>query len=101
MAISLRPPSKEHWNIESDLILTLMMDTYQRWLEAKRADQDPEQESAGAQASPRETPVPKEAPLAIASGSKAASPTETTHQGERYWRPCSASLNAFMPSASG
>ena len=42
IAISLRPPSKEHWNINSNLILTLTMDTYQRWLEAKRAGQDPE-----------------------------------------------------------
>ena len=83
MVISLRPPSNEHWNIESDLILPFTMNTYQRQLEAKRADQDPEQESAGAEASPRETPVPKEAPLAIAGSSKAASPTETTRQGER------------------
>ena len=83
MAISLRPPSKEHWNIESDLILPLMMDTYQRWLEAKRADQDPERESVGAEVSPREIPVPKEAPLAIASSSKAASPMENSCQGER------------------
>ena len=83
MAISLRPPSKEHWNIESDLILPLTMDTYQWRLEAKRADQDPERESVGAEVSPRETPVPEEAPLAIASSSKAASPTETTRQGKR------------------
>ena len=83
MAISLRPPSTEHWNIESDLILTLTMDTYQWQLEAKRADQDPERESAGAEASPREMPAPKEAPLAIAGGSKAVSPPETTHQRER------------------
>ena len=84
MAIPLRPPSSEHWNIESDLMLMLMtMDTYQRWLEAKRADQDPERESAEAEPSPRETPVPEEASLAIASSSKAASPMETTRQGER------------------
>ena len=83
MSISLRLPFKEHWNIESNLILTLMMDTYQRRLEAKRADQGPEWESAGAEASPREAPVPEEAPLAIASGSKAASPMETTRQEER------------------
>ena len=83
MVISLRPPSKEHWNIESDLILPLTKDTYQRRLEAKRADQDPERESVGAGASPREMPVPEEAPLAIAGSSKTASPTETTHQGER------------------
>ena len=42
MSINLRPPSRAHWNIESDLILTLTMDTYQRQLEAKRSDQDPE-----------------------------------------------------------
>ena len=83
IAISLRTPSKEHWNIDSDLILTLMMDTHQRWLEAKRAGQDPEQESAGAESSPRKTPVPGEAPLAIAGSSKAVSPSETTHQGEK------------------
>ena len=83
IVISLRPPSKEHWNIDSNFILTLMMDTHQRQLEAKRDDQDPERESVGAEASLREMPVPEEAPLAIASSSKAASPTETTHQGER------------------
>ena len=83
MAIPLRPPSSEHWNIESDLILPLMKDTYQRWLEAKRADQDPELESAVAKASPRETPVPEEAPLAIAGSSQAVFPTETTRQGEK------------------
>ena len=83
MSINLRPPSCVHWNIESNLILTLMMDTYQRQLEAKRADQDPEWESAGAEASPKEMPVPEKAPQVVASGSKAASPTETTRQGER------------------
>ena len=57
---------------------------YQWWLEVKRAEQDPERESAGAEASPKEMPVPAKAPQAVASGSKAVSPTETTHQGERY-----------------
>ena len=83
MAIPLRPPSSEHWNIESNLILTITMDTYQRRLEAKRAAHDPEWESVGAEESPREMPVPGGAPLAIASSSKAASPTETTRQGEK------------------
>ena len=83
MAIPLRPPSSEHWNIESNLILPLTKDTYQRQLEAKRAGQDPEWESAGAEVSPRESPVPEGAPLAIAGSSKAASMTETTHQGEK------------------
>ena len=83
MSINLRPPCRAHWNIKSNVILTLMMDTYQRRLEAKRADQDPERESAGAEASPKETPVPEKAPHAVASGSKAASPMEIAHQGER------------------
>ena len=59
------------------------MDTYQWRREAKRAEQDPEQESTGAEASPKEAPVPEKAPQVEASGSKAASPTETTCQGER------------------
>ena len=83
IAIPLRPPFKEHWNIDSNLILSLMMDTYQRQLEAKRAGQDPERGSAGAESSPGETPVPEGAPLAIAGSSQAASPMETTHQGEK------------------
>ena len=83
MSINLGPPSRVHWNIESNLILTLTMDTYQWRLEAKRVDQDPEWESAGAEVSPKEMPVPEKAPQAVASGSRAASPTETTHQGER------------------
>ena len=83
IVVSLRPPSKEHWNIDSNLILTLTMDTYQRRLEAKRAGQDPERRSAGAESSLREMPVPEGAPLAIAGSSQAASPTETTRQGEK------------------
>ena len=83
MSINLRPPSSEHWNIESDLILTLTMETYKHRREAKRVEQDPERESAGAEVSPKETPVPEKAPQAVAGGRKAASPMETTHQGER------------------
>ena len=60
-----------------------MMDTNRRWLEAKRATPDPERESAGAEESPRETPVPEGAPPAIAGSSKAASPMETTCQEEK------------------
>ena len=83
MSINLRPPSSEYWNIDSDLILTLTIDTYRRRLEAKWAEQDPEGESAGAEASPKEAPAPEKAPQVVAGGSKATSPTETTHQGER------------------
>ena len=83
MSINLGPPSSEHWNIDSDLILTLTIDTYKQRREAKWAEQDPEGESVGAEASPKEAPAPKKAPQVVAGGSKATSPTETTHQGER------------------
>ena len=83
MSISLWPPSSEHWNIDSDLILPLTIDTYQWRREAKWVEQDPEQESAGAEASPKEVPDPEKAPQVEAGGSKVASPTETTRQGER------------------
>ena len=64
-------------------MFTITVDTNRRRLEAKRAAQDPERESAGAEESPREMPVPDGAPPAIAGSSKAASPMETTHQGEK------------------
>ena len=59
------------------------METYKQRREAKRAEQDPGRESAGAEASPKEMPVPEKAPQAVTHGSKAASPMESTHQGER------------------
>ena len=100
MSINLRPPSLEHWNIESDLILTLMMDTYQRRREAKRAEQDPEWESAGAEASPKEMPVPEKA-LRLWLVAARLHPQQRPHTREKeIWRPRSASSNAFMPSAS-
>ena len=83
MAINLRPPSSDHWNIVSDLVLPLTVDKYKQWREAKRVEQNPEGESAGAEVSPKEAPAPGKAPQVVAGGSKAASPTETTHQGER------------------
>ena len=46
-------------------------------------EQDPEGESAGAEGSPKEAPAPGKAPQVVAGGSRAAFPTETTHQGER------------------
>ena len=83
MAINLRPPSSNHWNIVFDLILPLTVDKYKQWCEAKWVEQDPEGESAGAEGSPKEAPAPGKAPRVVVGGSKAASPTETTHRGER------------------
>ena len=78
MAINLRPPSSNDWNIVSDLVLPLTVDTYRQWREAKRAEQDPEGESVGAEGSPKEAPAPGKTPPVVAGGSKAAFPTETT-----------------------
>ena len=83
VGIPLRPPSSRHWNIESNLIFTIVMDTHQRQREAKRAGQDEEQESAGAEESPREMPAPEGASMATAGSSQAVSLTETTHQEEK------------------
>ena len=83
MAINLGPPSSDHWNIVSDLVLPLTVDKYKQQREAKRVEQDPEGESVEAEGSPKEEPAPRKAPQFVAGGSKAASPTETTHQGER------------------
>ena len=70
MSINLRPPSSEHWNINSDLILTLTINTYKRWHEAKRVEQDPEGESTGAEASLKEVPAPEKAPQVVAGGNR-------------------------------
>ena len=83
LVINLRPPSNDHWNIASDLICPLTVDMFRQQREAKCAEQDPEGESVGAGGSPKETPAPGKAPQVAASGSRAAFPTETTHQGER------------------
>ena len=83
MAINLRLPSSNHWNIASDLVLPLTVDTFRQQREAKCAEQDLEGESAGAEVSPKEAPAPGKAPQVVAGGSRAVFPTETTHQGER------------------
>ena len=99
MLINLRPPSRVHWNIESDLILTLTMDTYQRWLEAKRADQDPERESAGAEASPKEMPVPAKAPQA---GGDLSNTVKLQPQGMRdHPHPRNRATRGVQPNCAG
>ena len=80
VAIPLRSPSSRHCNIDSDLSFTIAVDTHHRRYEAKKTGQDPQQEFAGAEESPRQAPAPKGVSLAIAGSSQAASPTETAHQ---------------------
>ena len=83
MVINLRPPSRDHWNIISDLILPMTIDMFRQRHEAKCEEQDSEGRSAGAEGSPKETPAPRKTPQVVVGGSKAEFLTETTHQGER------------------
>ena len=100
MAINLGPPSSDHWNIVSDLILPLAIDMYKWRREAKRVEQDPEAESVGAEGSPKEAPAPRKAPQVVAGGSK-ATPQQRPHtRGKEPWRPCSAFSNTFTLSIS-
>ena len=83
MSINLRPPSDDHWNIATDLVLRLAVDTFRRQREANRVAQGLEGESGGAKVSATEASAPRESPQVVVGSSGAALPTETTHQGEK------------------
>ena len=83
MVINLRPLSGNHWNIASNLVLPLAIDTFRRQHEAKHAAQGLEGESEGAKMSPKEAPAHGQSPQVMAGSSRAAFPTETTLQEER------------------
>ena len=100
MAINLRPPSCEHWNITSDLVLPVTIDNFRQQCEARHAEQDPEGRSVGAEGSPKETPAPGKIPQVVEGSSKAALPTEATHWGGEPWRLHSAFLNTYTPFVS-
>ena len=74
MAVNLRPPSSDHWNIVSDLICPLILDTFQQRREAKRVAIHQEEGSEGAEASPMETSAPGKSPQVEAEGSGEALP---------------------------
>ena len=90
MAINLRQPSNDHWNIASDLVLPLAIDSFRQQREAKWMAQHPEEKSEGAEMSPTEAPAPGESPQVEAGGSGEALPRrialprqhvlETTHE---------------------
>ena len=100
MAINLRPPSVDHWNIAMDLVLPLAVDMLKWRCEAKRVAQGLEGESEGTKVSPREAPAPGESPQVVVGSSGAALPTETTHQGREPWRLYMKFWNTFMPFVS-
>ena len=74
MAINLRQLSNDHWNIASDLVLPLMIDSFRQWREVKWMARDPEEKSEGAKVSSMEAPAPGESPQVKAGGSDEALP---------------------------
>ena len=80
---SKKPPSSDHWNIDSDLILPLALDESRRRRKAKRAAQGLEERFKGAKLSPTEVSTPRESPQPEVGGSGAALPIETVPHMER------------------
>ena len=73
LAITLKPPSKDHWNIVSDLVLPLIQGTLWQRREAKQAASHLEEGSEGAEASPTEASAPGKSLPVEAEGSGEAS----------------------------
>ena len=80
--LSLKPPSTDHWNIASDLVLPLALDECRQQCEARQVVQGLEGRSEKAKVSPMEAPAPAASPQPMAGSSGAALPIKTTHHGE-------------------
>ena len=76
IAIDLKPPAKDHWNIALDPILPWILEDSQQQHKAKRAAQAQEERSKGAKASQTEAPTPGEPPEFEAGGSGKVFPTK-------------------------
>ena len=74
MAVNLRPPSNNHWNIISDLVFPLILGTLRHWCEAKQVALHQEEGSEGAEASPMEVSAPGKSLQVEAEGSAEALP---------------------------
>ena len=83
IAIDLKPPAKDHWNIASDLILLWILEDSQQRHEAKRGAQAQEERLKGAKASQTEAPTPGEPPELEAGGSGKVLPTKMAPNRER------------------
>ena len=60
LVITLKPPSKDHWNTASDLVLPVVQDQFWEWREAKQAALHLEEESEGVEVSPTDESAPSE-----------------------------------------
>ena len=82
IAIDLKPPAKDHWNITLDQMLPLILEDSQQQREATQVAQSQEVRSKGAMASQTEAPTPGEPPEPEAGGSGEALPTKTAPNRE-------------------
>ena len=82
IALSLKPPSKDHWNIASDLILPVTLEASRQQRKAKQAVQGLEGRSMRVEVSPTEAPTPGESPQLDAGGSGKVLPIRTAPHRE-------------------
>ena len=83
MAVNLRPPSNDHWNIVSDLILPLIQGTLRQRCEAKQVALHQKERSEGAEASPTEVSALGKSLQVEAEGSREAPPGESVLPKQR------------------
>ena len=70
IALGLKPPpTKDHWNIASDLILPMVLEDSRQSREAKRVARAREEKSTGVKVSQTEAPTLGESPQLEAGGS--------------------------------
>ena len=81
--LGLKPPSPDHWNITSDLVLPLALDEYKGRHEVRQAVQGLEGRSEKVKVSPTEAPAPVASPQLMVGSSGAALPIKTAHHGEQ------------------
>ena len=81
--LGLKPPSPDHWNITSDLVLPLALDECKQRRKARQAVQGLEGRSEKAKVSPTEAPAPAASPQPMAGSGGAALPIKMAHHGER------------------
>ena len=100
MAINLRLPSGDHWNIASDLVLLLTVDMFRQRHEAKCVEQDLEGESEGAEVSPKEAPAPGRLLRLWYVTAELCSQQRPLTRGREPWRTHVKFWNTFTPSVS-
>ena len=82
IALGLKPPTKDHWNIASDLVLPMVLEDSRQRHKAKRVARAQEEKSEGVKVSKSEAPTPGESPQLEAGDSGKALPTKTAPDRE-------------------